>query len=182
MGCRSSRVAHEPGKNVPRGYGEATAGAPLPLQFGFLHHLLQAHPQDNEGATADGRMPGDSDTHHHQHEGGAADQLGVDSTPFVVCPVCDAKLEDSSALDAHLDKCMRRAAIGYNTETLQIDLPGEIECQICLEEFTTGQVVARLGCLCMFHKRCVDGWFRKSRSCPSHPDVWKSIARDPHPG
>lgn len=44
------------------------------------------------------------------------------------------------------------------------------ECVICLEEMETGQTIARLPCLCVYHKSCIDRWFQFNRSCPEHPD------------
>ncbi len=44
------------------------------------------------------------------------------------------------------------------------------ECVICLEELEAGQVIARLPCLCVYHKHCIDEWFQINRSCPEHPN------------
>jgi len=53
------------------------------------------------------------------------------------------------------------------------------ECVICFEEFEEGDEMARLECLCKFHKRCIAGWFvKKAREgegmgCPTHVlGVW----------
>ncbi|NXP11089.1 ZNRF1 ligase, partial [Thinocorus orbignyianus] len=57
------------------------------------------------------------------------------------------------------------------------------ECAICLEELQQGDTIARLPCLCIYHKRqvflgmpikfqkvvCIDEWFEVNRSCPEHP-------------
>jgi len=42
------------------------------------------------------------------------------------------------------------------------------ECVICLEEFEVGTAIARLPCLCYFHRACIDSWFKKGRACPVH--------------
>ncbi|KAJ1925958.1 hypothetical protein IWQ60_004219 [Tieghemiomyces parasiticus] len=42
------------------------------------------------------------------------------------------------------------------------------ECLICFEEFEPGQVVARLNCLCTYHRTCIDTWLRRSGHCPIH--------------
>ncbi|CAO1635991.1 unnamed protein product [Jaminaea pallidilutea] len=42
------------------------------------------------------------------------------------------------------------------------------ECVICLEELLGGQPVARLPCLCFFHRNCIDSWLGRGRSCPTH--------------
>ncbi|KAJ1977990.1 hypothetical protein H4R35_002079 [Dimargaris xerosporica] len=44
------------------------------------------------------------------------------------------------------------------------------ECSICFEEFEPGQIVARLNCLCTYHRHCIDDWLKRSRSCPLHYD------------
>ncbi|NXM83531.1 ZNRF2 ligase, partial [Oenanthe oenanthe] len=59
------------------------------------------------------------------------------------------------------------------------------ECAICLEELQQGDTIARLPCLCIYHKgqyscqffsffclvsnSCIDEWFEVNRSCPEHP-------------
>ncbi|NWH71567.1 ZNRF2 ligase, partial [Piaya cayana] len=52
------------------------------------------------------------------------------------------------------------------------------ECAICLEELQQGDTIARLPCLCIYHKgqvflkmhvKCIDEWFEVNRSCPEHP-------------
>lgn len=44
------------------------------------------------------------------------------------------------------------------------------ECVICFEEFLPGNLVARLECLCRYHKKCISEWFAKKGSgeCPVH--------------
>ncbi|KAG7255335.1 hypothetical protein CRUP_035656, partial [Coryphaenoides rupestris] len=43
------------------------------------------------------------------------------------------------------------------------------ECAICLEDLSQGDTIARLPCLCVYHKGCIDEWFEVNRSCPEHP-------------
>lgn len=43
------------------------------------------------------------------------------------------------------------------------------ECSICLDDMEIGQTVARLECLCLFHKMCLDEWFKRKNVCPQHP-------------
>uniref|UniRef100_A0A8D0ABE6 E3 ubiquitin-protein ligase ZNRF1 n=1 Tax=Sander lucioperca TaxID=283035 RepID=A0A8D0ABE6_SANLU len=43
------------------------------------------------------------------------------------------------------------------------------ECAICLDELEQGDTIARLPCLCIYHKGCIDEWFEVNRSCPEHP-------------
>ncbi|KAI5288343.1 hypothetical protein KEM52_001202 [Ascosphaera acerosa] len=42
------------------------------------------------------------------------------------------------------------------------------ECSICMEEYSPGESLARLECLCKFHKRCIVGWFDRKAECPVH--------------
>lgn len=45
-----------------------------------------------------------------------------------------------------------------------------VECVICFEEFVVGTEIARLECLCRYHKKCIRTWFdRKGNGeCPTH--------------
>lgn len=42
------------------------------------------------------------------------------------------------------------------------------ECTICLVEYEVGDSLARLNCLCKFHKACIVEWFEKKPECPTH--------------
>eukprot|EP00026_Physarum_polycephalum_P003614 Phypoly_transcript_03627.p2 GENE.Phypoly_transcript_03627~~Phypoly_transcript_03627.p2 ORF type:complete len:285 (-),score=57.56 Phypoly_transcript_03627:11-865(-) len=42
------------------------------------------------------------------------------------------------------------------------------ECTICFEDFLRNQRLARMQCMCVFHKHCLDLWFLKKRHCPLH--------------
>jgi hypothetical protein len=42
------------------------------------------------------------------------------------------------------------------------------ECTICLVEYEVGNSLARLNCLCKFHKACIVEWFEKKPECPTH--------------
>ncbi|KAF2852520.1 FYVE-domain-containing protein [Plenodomus tracheiphilus IPT5] len=46
----------------------------------------------------------------------------------------------------------------------------EAECIICLEDFETGDKMARLVCWCKFHEKCIKEWWdKKGRgACPTH--------------
>ncbi|KAL2127585.1 hypothetical protein VTI74DRAFT_10457 [Chaetomium olivicolor] len=49
------------------------------------------------------------------------------------------------------------------------DCVDSAECSICLEEFEAGVAMARLECLCRFHRRCIDAWWeRHPGRCPMH--------------
>ncbi|GAB1310333.1 E3 ubiquitin-protein ligase ZNRF2 [Madurella fahalii] len=49
------------------------------------------------------------------------------------------------------------------------DCVDSAECTICLEEFEVGVAMARLECLCRFHRRCIAAWWeRHPGRCPMH--------------
>jgi E3 ubiquitin-protein ligase ZNRF1/2 len=58
----------------------------------------------------------------------------------------------------------------YNIEILSDDLNNEQECGICFEPFYQKNIVARLECLCIYHKQCLDEWGQRKRCCPLHMD------------
>lgn len=49
------------------------------------------------------------------------------------------------------------------------DCIDDAECTICLEEFVVGVAMARLECLCRFHRQCIQDWFvGHPGRCPVH--------------
>jgi len=58
----------------------------------------------------------------------------------------------------------------YNIEILTDNLDNEQECGICFELFCQKDIVARLECLCIYHKQCLDEWGQRKRCCPLHMD------------
>jgi Ring finger domain len=42
------------------------------------------------------------------------------------------------------------------------------ECSICFVEYDVGDQMARLECLCKFHKACIVRWFSRKQECPVH--------------
>ncbi|KAM4689691.1 E3 ubiquitin-protein ligase ZNRF2 [Discoglossus pictus] len=81
------------------------------------------------------------------------------------CPVC-SKFIPTDEMDLHLVMCLTKPRITYNEDVLSKDTG---ECSICLEELQQGDTIARLPCLCIYHKGCIDEWFEVNRSCPEHP-------------
>uniref|UniRef100_A0A1I7SNH5 RING-type E3 ubiquitin transferase n=1 Tax=Bursaphelenchus xylophilus TaxID=6326 RepID=A0A1I7SNH5_BURXY len=66
----------------------------------------------------------------------------------VKCPVCHKRIPSDDA-EVHLVMCFTRPKIAYNEDVLA-DEKGE--CAICLEEMIVGHTIARLPCLCIYHK------------------------------
>ena len=83
--------------------------------------------------------------------------------------MCLARIESDDP-EIHLLMCLTRTKLHYNEDriTSKTKKLGE-ECTICLEELKEDDLVARLPCLCVYHKDCIDQWFSVSRTCPSHP-------------
>ncbi|KAK4105786.1 FYVE-domain-containing protein [Parathielavia hyrcaniae] len=49
------------------------------------------------------------------------------------------------------------------------DCVDSAECSICLEEFEVSVAMARLECLCRFHRACINAWWeRHPGRCPMH--------------
>jgi E3 ubiquitin-protein ligase ZNRF1/2 len=83
----------------------------------------------------------------------------------IKCPVC-SKFVLPDDVECHLVMCLTKPRINYNEDMLTED---KGECVICLEELIQGNTIARLPCLCIYHKSCIDAWFEVNRSCPEHP-------------
>jgi len=56
---------------------------------------------------------------------------------------------------------LQKNSASYVEETLKTPL--DKECPICYCEFEKGEVAARLACLCLFHKNCIEQWFKKRK-------------------
>lgn len=97
----------------------------------------------------------------------AAHSLPVQLVSFngIKCPVC-SKFVLPDDVECHLVMCLTKPRISYNDDVLTED---KGECVICLEELNRGDTIARLPCLCIYHKSCIDAWFEVNRSCPEHP-------------
>lgn len=115
------------------------------------------------------------------------------------CPVCHSELPSRSLPDferrreAHVENCIRshslygsprRAPEADGAETApqaprrtgmysylatEKDCVDDAECTICFEEFDVGVQMARLECLCRFHRSCISAWFvNHPGRCPVH--------------
>ncbi|KAI9743124.1 MAG: hypothetical protein M1818_003419 [Claussenomyces sp. TS43310] len=62
----------------------------------------------------------------------------------------------------------RRTAM-FPYKATEKDCVDDAECTICLEEFEVGVSMARLECLCRFHRHCIQEWFVSHPGrCPVH--------------
>ena len=87
------------------------------------------------------------------------------------CPVCNKYFMDEQTLEPHLIHCLKVASLQFNVDTLDEDMADDVECAICLEPFVKSEEIARLPCLCIYHKVCFLGWIEKRPCCPEHPDL-----------
>uniref|UniRef100_T1INZ4 RING-type E3 ubiquitin transferase n=1 Tax=Strigamia maritima TaxID=126957 RepID=T1INZ4_STRMM len=67
----------------------------------------------------------------------------------IKCPVC-SKFVLPDDVECHLVMCLTKPRISYNEDVLSED---KGECVICLDDLKQGDTIARLPCLCIYHKR-----------------------------
>jgi len=132
-------------------------------------------PSSNGGPHGAGSPDSDASTPEEQAVAGPfasrllqASSLPVHLLPFhgIKCPVC-SKFVPPEDIECHLVMCLTKPRISYNEDILTED---KGECVICFEDLQQGDTIARLPCLCIYHKGCIDSWFKVNRSCPEHPN------------
>uniref|UniRef100_A0A8H7TM24 RING-type E3 ubiquitin transferase n=1 Tax=Bionectria ochroleuca TaxID=29856 RepID=A0A8H7TM24_BIOOC len=111
------------------------------------------------------------------------------------CPICHLELPSrslenfESLRESHITSCIQshstfgspRTGEGgepqaaprltgmYTYPATEKDCVDDAECTICLEEFVVGVPMARLECLCRFHRSCIVAWFvNHPGRCPVH--------------
>ena len=113
-----------------------------------------------------------------------------------ICPICRQALPpigadgDETARETHIMDCIagRESTAAHSTSVRresphapirmlpfvasEKDCVGEdgniLECSICMVEYDVGDQLARLECLCKFHKACIVEWFGRKQECPVH--------------
>uniref|UniRef100_A0A8B9MTD6 E3 ubiquitin-protein ligase ZNRF1 n=1 Tax=Accipiter nisus TaxID=211598 RepID=A0A8B9MTD6_9AVES len=186
MGLRSRSVSSVAGM----GMDPAAAGA---VPFGLYAAAARAAGEAERapGGGNGGGGPGSDSTYAHgngyQETGGGHHRDGMlylgaraslaDALPLHIaprwfsshsgfkCPIC-SKSVASDEMEMHFIMCLSKPRLSYNDDVLTKDAG---ECVICLEELLQGDTIARLPCLCIYHKSCIDSWFEVNRSCPEHP-------------
>lgn len=71
----------------------------------------------------------------------------------------------ASNVESALDQ--RQASIAYSNVT----------CPVCLEDFSDGDRVRRVGCHHLFHTDCIDPWLRKHPACPVCREDFSALLR-----
>ncbi|KAM6250770.1 E3 ubiquitin-protein ligase ZNRF1 [Spheniscus humboldti] len=188
MGLRSRSVSSVAGM----GMDPAAAGAvPFGLYAAAARAAGEAERAPGGGGGGGGGGPGSDSTYAHgngyQETGGGHHRDGMlylgaraslaDALPLHIaprwfsshsgfkCPIC-SKSVASDEMEMHFIMCLSKPRLSYNDDVLTKDAG---ECVICLEELLQGDTIARLPCLCIYHKSCIDSWFEVNRSCPEHP-------------
>lgn len=87
---------------------------------------------------------------------------------LLYCPACSHRFLNDR--ESHLKFCLsgpRRKSVGSRyTATINVM---EGECPICYEELGGGRRgVVVMDCLCRFHEKCIEEWFKRSKHCPFH--------------
>ncbi|KAL1784823.1 E3 ubiquitin-protein ligase ZNRF1 [Sigmodon hispidus] len=169
MGLRSRSVSSVAGM----GMDPSTAGG---VPFG-LYTPASRGTGDSERAPSGGGSTSDSTYAHgngYQETGGGHHRDGMlylgsraslaDALPLHIaprwfsshsgfkCPIC-SKSVASDEMEMHFIMCLSKPRLSYNDDVLTKDAG---ECVICLEELLQGDTIARLPCLCIYHKRPVD--------------------------
>lgn len=140
----------------------------LPPALRTLNNVLDMAREDAGGPYSVG----------DQSQQGPLSQVSSRASELNECPVCGAtlaQLGSQSDQEAHVKTCLENGGGGsiqsgrYIVYRLPSDSPiiGR-ECVICLEELLGAQPIARLPCLCFFHKNCIDSWLARGRACPTH--------------
>uniref|UniRef100_A0A3Q1FFN4 RING-type E3 ubiquitin transferase n=1 Tax=Acanthochromis polyacanthus TaxID=80966 RepID=A0A3Q1FFN4_9TELE len=78
-----------------------------------------------------------------------SEHVGLFFSAGFKCPVC-SKSVASNEMEVHFIMCLSKPRLSYNDDVLARDAG---ECVICLEELQQGDTIARLPCLCIYHKR-----------------------------
>ncbi|XP_064200168.1 E3 ubiquitin-protein ligase znrf2 [Anguilla rostrata] len=155
-----------------RSVGGSGGGSEIRPQSGInIPNNSGAYSSHGSGSSTPEEPAGDMD---RSRGGQGAPRLLIGSLPAHLsphlfggfkCPVC-SKFVSSDEMDLHLVMCLTKPRVTYNEDVLSKDAG---ECAICLEDLVQGDTIARLPCLCIYHKGCIDEWFEVNRSCPEHP-------------
>ncbi|XP_002130597.2 E3 ubiquitin-protein ligase ZNRF1 [Ciona intestinalis] len=144
---------------LSRANSESDARLRIPRSgFGLFYRLQEERQDDGAGSS--------------RNFGRARHSLPHSLPPYFLSPMRDAKCPmcgkviPAEDVEVHFVMCLTKPRVTYNEDTLSVTLG---ECAICFEDLEEGESIARLPCLCIYHKGCIDEWFKKSQTCPEHP-------------
>lgn len=161
-GDRIAGFRYTNGPDGPRirymGGGPVGTGLSIPAGRAGSHVFTQSV----DGTDGDHEVPPEG---HRLFIGSLPAQLNSHLLGGFHCPVC-SKFMATEEIEKHLLMCFSKTRLTYNKDILSRDSG---ECAICLDEMEQGDTIARLPCLCIYHKGCIDEWFEVNRSCPEHP-------------
>lgn len=162
-GDRIAGFRYTNGPDGPRirytGGGPTSSGLSIPTGGRSGSHVVNQRTDDTDG---DDEEPPEG---HRLLIGSLPAHLSPHLLGGFHCPVC-SKFMASDEIEKHLLMCFSKTRLTYNKDILSRDSG---ECSICLEDLEQGDTIARLPCLCIYHKGCIDEWFQVNRSCPEHP-------------
>jgi hypothetical protein len=130
-------------------------------------------------AAANGSTPKPGDN-NNDDDNDDDDDEAEDSAELSHCVVCSTRYNTCACFSGpsflrRLPTAARNpltaAAAQFVHEVLERAL--DAECIVCFESFCAGDSVTRLGCLCVYHRACLDAWHatgRQPTGCPVHRD------------
>ncbi|CAO3683447.1 unnamed protein product [Rhizopus microsporus] len=98
---------------------------------------------------------------------------------MIDCPVCGTSFltMQKEEQEQHLQRCLNVGSPPVQSPRYIVyELPqdstqvGE-ECPICFDEFSKGDKIARMICLCTYHQHCLSSWLQRGKGCPVHYDT-----------
>ncbi|XP_020498821.1 E3 ubiquitin-protein ligase ZNRF2 [Labrus bergylta] len=164
-GERIAGFRYTNGPDGPRirytGGGPTSSGLSIPAGGRSGSHVLNQSLDGTDGDD-EGQLPPEG---HRLLIGSLPAHLSPHLLGGFHCPLC-SKFMAADEIEKHLLMCFSKTHLTYNKDILSRDSG---ECAICLDELEQGDTIARLPCLCIYHKGCIDEWFEVNRSCPEHP-------------
>uniref|UniRef100_H2ZPM5 RING-type E3 ubiquitin transferase n=1 Tax=Ciona savignyi TaxID=51511 RepID=H2ZPM5_CIOSA len=144
---------------LSRANSESDARLRIPRSgFGLFYRLQEEREEETAGSSR-----GFGRTRHSLPHSLPPYFLG--SMRDAKCPMC-GKMIPAEDVEVHFVMCLTKPRVTYNEDTLSTTMG---ECPICFDDLEEGSTIARLPCLCVYHKGCIDEWFKKSQTCPEHP-------------
>ncbi|KAF9164685.1 FKBP12-associated protein [Actinomortierella ambigua] len=149
----------------------------------------QQHPVYGSSPYGESSFQNADDSNYHLSSSRSSSSSNFQPAPMVrntsssslmsECPVCGVILISleggKAAQEQHVQDCLEGktgsgspiTSVRYVVYKLPADSPlVDQECAICFEEFVAGRTVARLNCLCTYHRHCIHNWLQHGKSCP----------------